>query len=328
MRNSSKILVGSVGIGILLFLLGPSVEAPIISKPLPRIELALEDILQWVEAKEATFPNIKPDNQSKVIFADSIPKQTEYAIVYLHGFSGSAEDGAPVNEQVAKAIGANLYLPRLYDHGLAIEEGLNQYTGEKSLDSAREALVIGKKLGKKVILMGTSTGCTLALTLASQNPEIAALVLYAPNIRIAHPMDFVATMPWGLQVVQFIQGSEYNIIDDKRPIKQQYWTGKYRLEAVVQMQKLLETTMNPSTFNQVTQPVFSGFYYKNENEQDPVVSVAAMREMFQALGTPENKKVEMAFPNAGAHEIACHIVTDNHHQVKEATLSFLQQIVF
>ena len=86
--------------------------------------------------------------------------------------------------------------------------------------------------------------------------------------------------------------------------------------------------MNPSTFNQVTQPVFSGFYYKNENEQDPVVSVAAMREMFQALGTPENKKVEMAFPNAGAHEIACHIVTDNHHQVKEATLSFLQQIVF
>lgn len=328
MRNSSKILVGSVGIGILLFLLGPSVEAPIISKPLPRIELALEDILQWVEAKEATFPNIKPDNQSKVIFADSIPKQTEYAIVYLHGFSGSAEDGAPVHEQVAKAIGANLYLPRLYDHGLAIEEGLNQYTGEKSLDSAREALVIGKKLGKKVILMGTSTGCTLALTLASQNPEIAALVLYAPNIRIAHPMDFVATMPWGLQVVQFIQGSEYNIIDDKRPIKQQYWTGKYRLEAVVQMQKLLETTMNPSTFNQVTQPVFSGFYYKNENEQDPVVSVAAMREMFQALGTPENKKVEMAFPNAGAHEIACHIVTDNHHQVKEATLSFLQQIVF
>ena len=328
MRNSSKILVGSVGIGILLFLLGPSVEAPIISKPLPRIELALEDILQWVEAKEATFPNIKPDNQSKVIFADSIPKQTEYAIVYLHGFSGSAEDGAPVHEQVAKAIGANLYLPRLYDHGLAIEEGLNQYTGEKSLDSAREALVIGKKLGKKVILMGTSTGCTLALTLASQNPEIAALVLYAPNIRIAHPMDFVATMPWGLQVVQFIQGSEYNIIDDKRPIKQQYWTGKYRLEDVVQMQKLLETTMNPSTFNQVTQPVFSGFYYKNENEQDPVVSVAAMREMFQALGTPENKKVEMAFPNAGAHEIACHIVTDNHHQVKEATLSFLQQIVF
>lgn len=328
MRNSSKILVGSVGIGILLFLLGPSVEAPIISKPLPRIELALEDISQWVEAKEATFPNIKPDNQSKVIFADSIPKQTEYAIVYLHGFSGSAEDGAPVHEQVAKAIGANLYLPRLYDHGLATEEGLNQYTGEKSLDSAREALVIGKKLGKKVILMGTSTGCTLALTLASQNPEIAALVLYAPNIRIAHPMDFVATMPWGLQVVQFIQGSEYNIIDDKRPIKQQYWTGKYRLEAVVQMQKLLETTMNPSTFNQVTQPVFSGFYYKNENEQDPVVSVAAMREMFQALGTPENKKVEMAFPNAGAHEIACHIVTDNHHQVKEATLSFLQQIVF
>lgn len=328
MRNRLKIIIGILGLSTALFMSGPTVEPPVISKPLPSIAIELDAIPQWIKENEAAFPNIKPNNESKVIFADSIPQQTEYAIVYLHGFSGSAEDGAPVHEQVANAIGANLYLPRLYDHGLATEEGLNQYTGEKSLDSAREALVIGKKLGKKVILMGTSTGCTLALTLASQNPEIAALVLYAPNIRIAHPMDFVATLPWGLQVVQFIQGSEYNIIDDKRPIKQQYWTGKYRLEAVVQMQKLLETTMNPSTFNQVTQPVFSGFYYKNENEQDPVVSVAAMREMFQALGTPENKKVEMAFPNAGAHEIACHIVTDNHHQVKEATLSFLQQIVF
>lgn len=328
MRNSTKILVSSVIIGILLFLLGPTVKAPIISKPLPRIALALEDISQWVVDKEAAFPNIKPDNQSKVIFADSIPQQTEYAIVYLHGFSGSAEDGAPVHEQVAKAIGANLYLPRLFDHGLASEEGLSQYTGEKSLDSAREALVIGRKLGKKVILMGTSTGCTLALTLASQNPDIAALVLYAPNIRIAHPMDFIATMPWGLQLVRFIQGSDYNIIEDARPIKRQYWTWKYRLEAVVQMQKLLETTMNRETFSHIKQPVFSGYYYKNESEQDPVVSVAAMREMFKALGTPANKKFEKAFPRAGAHEIACHIVTDQHHEVKEATLAFLQKIVF
>ena len=49
------------------------------------------------------------------------------------------------------------------------------------------------------------------------------------------------------------------------------------------MQKLLETAMIPELFKQVTVPVFSGFYYKNEVEQDPVVSVAAYA-MFKNLG--------------------------------------------
>ena len=93
------------------------------------------------------------------------------------------------------------------------------------------------------------------------------------------------------------------------------------------MQKLLETAMIPATFNKITVPVFSGFYYKNEAEQDPTVSVAAMRQMFQELGTAPNMKEEKAFPNAGAHEIGSALVTDNHGEVKEATLEFLNRIL-
>ena len=52
---------------------------------------------------------------------------------------------------------------------------------------------------------------------------------------------------------------------------------RYRLEAVVHMQKLLETAMIPETFAKVTVPVFSGYYYKDETAQDPTVSVAAMQ---------------------------------------------------
>ena len=133
---------------LLTFFAGPTVEAPIIEKPLPELEVALEELPAWVAAKNAAFPNIKADNESKLIFADSIPQQTDFAIVYLHGFSGSTADGAPVHVEVAKAMGANIYLPRLYAHGLATEEGLLEYSGEKSLDSAREALAVGKLLGK------------------------------------------------------------------------------------------------------------------------------------------------------------------------------------
>lgn len=325
-----KILKGFLTLLLLLlvfFFLGPTVEPPIIDKPLPQLDISFEELPAWVATQNAAFPNIKPDNESKLVFADSIPKQTEYAIVYLHGFSGSTADGAPVHLEVAQAMGANIYLPRLYAHGLTTNEGLLEYTGEKSLDSAREALAIGKLLGKKVILMGTSTGCTLALALAASHPELAALVMYAPNIRINHPLDFVATLPWGLQIIRKVEGGLYHEMADPSATKRQYWTTKYRLEAPVQMQKLLETAMVPATFNKITVPVFSGYYYKNEQEQDPVVSVAAMREMFQALGTENNRKQEQAFPEAGAHEIASALVTSQHHKVKEATLDFLQRVL-
>ena len=322
-----KRILGFLALLVLLFLMGPKVEAPIIDKPLPNIEATFLDLPAWVAEQNAAYPNIKPDNESKLIFADSIPQQTEYAIVYLHGFSGSTADGAPVHQEVAKALGANIYLPRLYAHGLESDEGMLEYTGEKSLDSAREALAVGKLLGKKVILMGTSTGCTLALALAAAHPELAALVLYAPNIRINHPLDFVATLPWGLQIIRQVEGGLYHEMTNPAETKKQYWTTKYRLEAPVQMQKLLETAMVPETFNKITVPVFSGFYYKSETEQDPVVSVAAMREMFQELGTPTELKKEQAFPDTGAHEIGSELVSSDIEGVRKATIDFLNQVL-
>lgn len=321
-----KRILGFLALLVLIFFMGPKVEAPNVNKPAPEINVSLENLPQWVAEKESAFPNIKEGNESKIVFADSLPKKTAYSIVYLHGFSGSIADGDPVHTQIADTLGFNIYLPRLYDHGLETQEGLANYTGEKSLDSAREALEIGKKLGDKVILMGTSTGCTLALNLAT-DPSVAALVLYAPNIRINHPLDFVATLPWGLQIIRQVEGSKYHKVGNLFPEKEKFWTMQYRLEAPVQMQKLLETTMVEATFNAVKVPVFSGFYYKNEQEQDPTVSVSKMREMFQQLGTAADLKKEVAFPNAEAHEIGSALVSKDYKGVRTATLDFLNQVL-
>ena len=263
MKIFFRSFLGVLLLAVIVFITGPTVDAPVIEKPSPELSMGLNDLPQWVQEQNEAFPKIKPGNELISTLQTLFPK-TAYAIVYLHGFSGSTADGAPVHKEVAKALGANIYLPRLYDHGLDTQEGLANYTGEKSLDSAREALAVGKLLGEKVILMGTSTGCTLALALAAQQPELAALVLYAPNIRINHPLDFAATLPWGLQIVRQVEGGEYQLVENSIPEKAQFWTMRYRLEAVVQMQKLLETAMVPETFAKITVPVFSGFYYKNE----------------------------------------------------------------
>ncbi|MFR6382415.1 MAG: alpha/beta hydrolase [Odoribacter splanchnicus] len=67
--------------------------------------------------------------------------------------------------------------------------------------------MIAHKLGKKVIIMGTSTGCTLALMLAADFPVLVdALILYSPNIKIKNPMAPLLSGPWGLQISGAVHG--------------------------------------------------------------------------------------------------------------------------
>ena len=315
-----------ISFSIIIFVAGPKIEKPVIFKDLPKIELNINEVNSWIDEKESKFNNIKEGNESRIIFYDSVPKKTDISIVYLHGFSGSSQDGFPVHINIAKKLNSNIYLPRLFAHGLNSNEPLIEYTGEKYLDSAREALALGKTIGEKVILMCTSTGCSAGLTLAANHPEVAALVMYAPNIRITHPLDFVATLPWGLYIVRLVEGGKYHYITDTWKDKEKFWTTKYRLEAPIEMQMLLETAMNEKIFRKIKVPTFSGFYYKNEIEQDNVVSVDAMRRMFKQLGTEDRLKLEIAFEDAGGHEIAYNLVNKNYVKVQESTLSFLQNI--
>ena len=126
MKVLFRTLLGLTIFFVVVFVMGPTVDAPIIEKPLPELSIEINALPQWVKNQNDAIPNIKPGNESEVIFADSIPQKTKYAIVYLHGFSGSTSDGGPVHKEVAAALGANIYLPRLYDHGLDTQEGLGE----------------------------------------------------------------------------------------------------------------------------------------------------------------------------------------------------------
>jgi len=75
-----------------------------------------------IAEKESQFP-LKPDNQARIVWDDTSHQMTEYAIVYLHGFSASQMEGNPVHRDIAKKFGCNLYLSRLSDHGIDTSEG-------------------------------------------------------------------------------------------------------------------------------------------------------------------------------------------------------------
>jgi pimeloyl-ACP methyl ester carboxylesterase len=176
--------------------------------------------------------------------------------------------------------------------------------------------------------MGTSTGGTQALQLAATYPnDVAAIILYSPNIEINDPNAFLLNNPWGLQIARLVKGGKLNYPADTRPIYSAYWNRPYRLEAVVNLQEMLETTMTEQTFKAVKQPVLLLYYYQDEQHQDNVVRVGAMKKMFGALSTPSNMKEEMAITNAGHHVLGSPILSKDIMTVEKETIRFLNEKV-
>lgn len=314
---------------VLIYLLGPKPPKPELNKDLPSISASIATVENYIHKKEQAF-SIKADNESRIIWAnDSLKERTDYCVLYLHGFSASWYEGYPAHLRFAKYFGSNLYIPRLHDHGLVTDDALLDMTPDQLWTSAKEALMVARSLGKKVIIMSTSTGGTLGLKLAAVFPEyVDGLILYSPNIKINNSSAFILSKPWGLQIGRKVSGGKYRITNEDFESKGcQYWNCKYRLEALVYLQQLVEATMNEKTFQNVTAPVFLGYYYKDEKNQDQTVRVDAMLSMFDQLGTITDKKVKKAFPEAGEHVIACELTSGSLEDVINETIRFGKDIL-
>lgn len=306
----------------IVYLIGPRPKTPVYGERLPVVP-ALHKLPDFITQQEAQR-KVKPGNEAEIVWADSAHQQTEYAVVYLHGFSASKKEGDPAYYYLAKALHANLYLSRLADHGLDTVAPMQYFTADRLWESGKLAYAIGKKLGKKVILMGTSTGGSLALQLAAVYPEVNSLVLLSPNIAINDSKAWMLNNPWGLQIARKVIGGDERRVDDKAPEYRKYWYTHYRLESTVELEEMLETAMLPDLFAKVKQPVLLLYYYKNETEQDPVVRVDAMLKMFDELGTPANQKEKVALPNAGNHVIGSSITSKDIPGVEKAMDGFIK----
>lgn len=316
-------------IAIVVYLMGPKPPMVELNKDLPSISASISNIEDYANKNDEGL-TLKPDNQSRIIWAnDSVKERTPYSLLYLHGFSASWYEGFPANMEFAKYFGCNAYFPRLASHGIETDDALIDMTPDRLWESAKDALMVARTLGKKVIIMSTSTGGTLALKLAADFPEyVDGLILYSPNIRINNNTAFLLSKPWGLQIGRKAIGGTHRMVnDDFDSTVCQYWNCRYRVEAVVFLQQLVDETMTNQTFKNVNEPVFLGYYYKDETHQDDVVKVDAILKMFDNLGTPDELKVKMAFPEAGNHVIACEITSGATKDVVSETIRFGENVL-
>lgn len=333
MRIFKRILLGLLIIVIalvVLFFAGPKIPAPEFKTYLPEIPADILTISKWVTDKENLVRQnggtIKENNEAQIIWQDSIPQKTKYSIVYIHGFGASQQEGYPVHQQLADSLQANLFLSRQIGHGLANENAFQGITAETYMESAIEALAIGDRIGDQVILIGTSTGAAQALWLAAKFPEkIDALVLYSPYISLVDTnTEKMVLGPWGQQLTQYMIGGEVN--REVRPDSvAAYWSEYYHTDAYFALFNMINAITTTEVYQKVECPVFMAYYYKNEIEQDQVVSVAAMLEMFDQLNT-ENKK-SIAFPASGNHVIASNLRSKDWIGVRDSTLVFMKSIL-
>jgi esterase/lipase len=329
MKRFLKWFSGIILVLFLAYLAGPRPSKPDFTIHENNLPVSLSDLENKINQSENEVKGIKPDNQARIIWADSSKKEkTKIAFLYLHGFLASQAEGAPVHTDLAKKYNANLYLARLPEHG--IEKGdstMINLTADKWEASAEQALEIAKRLGDEVVVIGTSAGGVLTLFLASRHPEIKAIVLYSPCVKLYNKTAVILNKHWGLQIARLITGGPVIKDESTSEAHANYWDLKYRIEGVAALVNLYSNTMKPGVFSKVKCPVFLAYYYKNETEQDKTASVPAMLKMFDELGTPTELKHKMAFPETGAHVIASYIRSKDWQSVEKETDRFLTDIV-
>ncbi len=318
-------LVVVIGLSV-TFMFGPKPKTPKLDPSPISNPIAIDSLDGFLTYTESNVANLKPDNEATIIWAQDSVFKTEYAVVYLHGLSASRMEGNPVHVEFAKRYGCNLYLPRLYGHGLDKEDALGDLTPENYLQSGKEAIAIGKTIGEKVIVMCCSTGGTLGFYLAAFDPEIEAIISYSPNIDIYDPNSKILTQPWGLQLVRLVMGGKNRSYEAPDEFKK-YWQTSYRLEGLMTTRVLIDHTMTEDTFSKIDQPVFVGCYYKDDEHKDKIVSVKAMQEMMPQLSTAEDQKVYVEFPDAEAHVITNPLRSKDVESVLKETFMFAEDVV-
>jgi esterase/lipase len=321
------ILIILTGILLTIYIAGPKVDY---YKLNPNInwskgKIALNELDSAVKANQPK--NVKPGNEAEIIWADSVGKKTKYAMVYLHGFSASKGEGEPIHRMFAKKYGINTYLARLQAHGLETDTALKDFRPIPYLQSAKDAIKVAATLGDSVIVMGTSTGGTLALYLAASNPDIHSLFLFAPNISLYDPAAPLLDEPWGYQIARMVMGGEYRVIEESDPKVLQYWYNRYHIRSLTFLQSLLDKTMTHDTFSHVEQPVYCGYYYKNDEAQDKTVSVEAILSMQEQLATPPGQKRFVAFENGTEHVIVSQYTNPNWKDVFKSICEYTEEVL-
>lgn len=245
------------------------------------------DILDnYLAEKESRVTGIREGCEKKIVWHDNQRQRCDLAIVYIHGFSASRMETWPLCDRLADASGANLFYTRLSGHG---QDGYAMATAtvEDWLADGMEAVSIGRQIGKRIILVGASTGGTLAAWLAAQPsvaPLIDRLILLSPNFLPKNPMAAAALWPPAVRLFESFFGG-WRCFTVSNAMQARYWTVRYPISAITTMMQLVCRSWRVDLKN-ADMPVLMMI-----NPWDRVVNVTLAIKRFRNFPSPRKRLV-------------------------------------
>ena len=248
------------------------------------IEAWLADAEQEITAQYALIP----ETEKRVSWRGETGERTPYAVVNLHGFSATRQETAPLAERVAAALGANLFETRLAGHGHT-EQPMHAVSAEDWLADTAEALAIGARLGDKTVVIGTSTGGTLALAMSGHQSAatVSDIVVISPNVQPSDGKAAWLTRPAGPLLARLIAGDtrSWQAHNEQQA---RFWTTSYPIDAAVEVMRLVDLLQSqlPLRLEQNLLVLLS--------PGDTVVSPEATKDAFERIDAPRKRLIEIS----------------------------------
>ncbi len=249
----------------------PKLDALMPGSQLPA-DISLAELEGWLEQSENKVAGLIPGAEAGIEWADPAkPGKTRFCFLYLHGFSATRQETAPVTDLLAEEFGANAFHARLEGHGVGSAGMLTP--SERWLQSALDSWHIASMLGEKVVIVATSTGAPLSVWLAHQESiadRIHAFLFLSPNFKIRNPFSFILTWPHAPFWVRLLIGKEISW-EPQNEEEGKYWTSCYSTLSLIEMQKVVDW-VSTVDFTQQRIPLAT-MYMKNDTTIDPKAAI-------------------------------------------------------
>lgn len=220
---------------------------------------SIDKLEKWLSDAEQSAGDVTEGTDKLIVWSKKGRAcKTAVSVVYIHGFSATRQETAPVSDGVAAKLDANLFYTRLRGHGLD-GDSLGAATEQQWLDDTLEALEIAQRLGEQVIAIGASTGATLLAWLAAERrlpASVTGLVFISPNFGPVDRRTEIFNRRFGLRIAKKLVGPRYRW-EPRNADHEKYWTCDFPLEALATMMKCVAASRNSIATNKINCPVLT-----------------------------------------------------------------------
>lgn len=236
----------------------------------------LNDVEKQIKFDESSVPNLRSNIEKKIIWAGKSSQRTPLSIVFIHGFSATRVEMSPVIEKVAKALGANVFLTRLSGHGQD-GDALSNATFDDWISDTAEAIKIGEVIGNEVILIGSSTGCSLIHSIIEKQTKVRSIIYVSPNFGPSSYKGHFLRLPGAKWFIPLILGREHSFTP-KNSEHERCWTTRYPTKALFPVKDSV-IAASLANHSKIKLPILFWF-----SDYDKVVSPKATRRIISKMG--------------------------------------------